>query len=209
MAPQDDENLNSSRQETGKETNSENKNSKQHRQNTNQGFPIDQPRHSHAHLTSSNWKQTTTGVDCDGHNSADHQTKNVDHFASVDHAVTTGNRGTTLIQTTFTDQESIFKMISMQVIEMLDHQHTVTVESVLPRVEEHFSRWGLSREVIVGVVTGTLMGAVDRWKRGYEAGWRDGAKEVLRAPLLTNLALQRHSPEEEPFDDTVEIKADT
>lgn len=205
MAPRDDEKLNSSHQATGKETNSVNKNSKQDRQNPNDAFPNDQPHQSHAHETPNNWKQTATVVNCDDQNtSTDYQMKNVDHFASVDHAVATGNRGTTSIQTTFTGQESIFKMISMQVIEMLD-QDIVTVESVLPRVQENFSQWGLSSEVIRGVVTGTLVGAVDRWKRGYEAGWRDGAKEVLRSPLLTNLALRRHSPEE-PFNDTVEIK---
>lgn len=180
VAPPDDGQIdNLSVQSMGKETRSENKNCKpDHDRNHGSPFPhrIQQP--------SSPIHQTPVD-DCHSNHSS----------IFNDRVATSNSGGRPPIQMTSSDHESIFKMISMQVIEMFDPQKILTVESVLPRVEEKFSRWGLSRDAIVGVVTGTLVGAMDQWKHGYETGWRDGTKEVLHAPLLTNLALQRRSLE--------------
>lgn len=61
-----------------------------------------------------------------------------------------------------------------------------SAQDILGEVESRFPAGGLglSREGVEGVVAGALMGARDEWTNGYNAGWKDGAKEVLSSPIL-------------------------
>lgn len=84
---------------------------------------------------------------------------------------------------------SAMDLVAVYVLRVLQHKDASSrsAQDILNEVESRFSGLGLSREGLEGVVAGALMGARDQWKNGYNAGWKDGAKEVLNAPILRSV----------------------
>lgn len=84
---------------------------------------------------------------------------------------------------------SAMDLVAVYVLRLLQHRDASSrsAQEILSEVKSRFPGLGLSREGLEGVVAGALMGARDQWTNGYNAGWKDGAKEVLNAPILRSV----------------------
>lgn len=116
---------------------------------------------------------------------------------SLERAVPPTHCPASSLPTAAPSRSSAMDLVAVYVLRLLrrDGRPRPVAKDILQEVESRFPGLGLSREGLEGVVTGALMGARDQWTNGYNAGWKDGAKEVLNAPILRSVPPSPlHSP---------------